>query len=142
MALLAASSGHLVRYHGVLSPHSRWQEEVVRDRGEEKELPQAEVGRGPVAVPSDAPGSGLAVGIGELRADGKPTVRGAECPRTWCEVLVTFRWRDRALERLCAAMARPAFALSMEAKCSATAWLPWDTVLLVGVLVRPFLRVL
>ena len=32
VALIPAPRGHLVRYHGVLGPHSRWRAQVVRDR--------------------------------------------------------------------------------------------------------------
>jgi hypothetical protein len=56
VALVPAPRGHLVRYHGVLAPRSRWRAAVVRDRGGEEEA-QAEAPRGPRAVPGDGPGS-------------------------------------------------------------------------------------
>ena len=40
---------------------------LVRDRGEEEDLPQAEVGRGPAAMPGDALGLEPAQESGELR---------------------------------------------------------------------------
>ena len=53
VAIVPAPRGHMVRYHGVLAARSRWRAEVVRDRGE-GQVPEAQPGPGPAALPSDA----------------------------------------------------------------------------------------
>ena len=70
VAIVPAPRGHLVRYHGVLAPHARWRNFVVRDRVAE-EVPQANPPGGPGVSPVDGPGQrpGYSAGDeqGELR---------------------------------------------------------------------------
>jgi hypothetical protein len=52
VALVPAPRGHLVRYHGVLAPRSRWRASVVRDRGDEGAATATTRSDGEPAVPS------------------------------------------------------------------------------------------
>ena len=55
VAIVPAPRGHMVRYHGVLAPRSRWRAIVVRDRAGEQ-VAQGGMGREPAAGAGPQPG--------------------------------------------------------------------------------------
>ncbi len=64
VAIVPAPRGHMVRYHGVLAPHARWREDVVRDR---RQVAPGGMGREPSAGAGAAPQPGPAEEGAELR---------------------------------------------------------------------------